>query len=254
MKKTVFKLILLAMLNHSAAYAANQENVVIAIDTGHTPDKPGATSARGVSEYDYNDKMARNLLKALHTQGYQQAFLISDQQKDLTLEDRTRIAAEKHADILISIHHDSVQEHYLSYWTYQGKRNHYADQFSGYSIFISDNNDKAAQNRMLADDIGASLQAGHFQRTLHHAEPIEGESRTLLDKEKGIYEFNKLRVLKTATMPAILLECGIIVNREEEQRMQEPEFRQKFIDAIISGIEHYQEDTNTNQSPNQAPQ
>jgi len=33
----------------------------------------------------------------------------------------------------------------------------------------------------------------------------------------GLYRFNDLEVLKTAPMPAALLETGIIVNRREEQ-------------------------------------
>jgi hypothetical protein len=52
----------------------------------------------------------------------------------------------------------------------------------------------------------------------HHAEPIKGENRELVNPELGIYRFDDLIVLKSAAMPAALLECGVIVNRSEESR------------------------------------
>jgi N-acetylmuramoyl-L-alanine amidase len=43
---------------------------------------------------------------------------------------------------------------------------------------------------------------------LHHAEPVAGESRELIDRALGIYRYDELAVLRTATMPAVLFEAG----------------------------------------------
>ena len=72
--------------------------------------------------------------------------------------------------------------------------------------------------------------------TLHHSEPIKGENRILLDNGLGIYEFNKMTVLRTAEMPAILVECGIIINRKEELLVSSDEFKKKFARAIEQAI------------------
>ena len=48
--------------------------------------------------------------------------------------------------------------------------------------------------------------------SLYHAEPIAGENRPLLDRRLGVHRFDGLAVLKTATMPAVLVEAGVIVN------------------------------------------
>lgn len=75
-----------------------------------------------------------------------------------------------------------------------------------------------------------------FTPSLHHAEKISGEGRELLDPKKGIYVFDDLVVLKTAAMPAVLLECGIIVNRQEELRLDSPEYQDKMVMAVTAGI------------------
>ena len=54
----------------------------------------------------------------------------------------------------------------------------------------------------------------------------------LLDKETGVYSYDKLIVLKTTRMPAVLLEAGSIINRDEELKMDSPERR----DIISSGV------------------
>ena len=70
---------------------------------------------------------------------------------------------------------------------------------------------------------------GDFLPTLHHAEKIPGEGRKLMDKDLGLYEFDDLIVLKTAAMPAVLLECGVIVNRSEEASLQTPEIQHRIV-------------------------
>jgi N-acetylmuramoyl-L-alanine amidase len=45
--------------------------------------------------------------------------------------------------------------------------------------------------------------------------------------------------LKNAKMPAVLLECGVIVNRNEEQGLNSPEYRVRMIAAIKSAISDF---------------
>ena len=57
-----------------------------------------------------------------------------------------------------------------------------------------------------------------------------------MDKDLGLYEFDDLIVLKTAAMPAVLLECGVIVNRSEEASLQTPEIQHRIADAAAEAI------------------
>jgi N-acetylmuramoyl-L-alanine amidase len=84
--------------------------------------------------------------------------------------------------------------------------------------------------------LGAAMVARGFSPTLHHAEQIPGESRNLVDEDFGLYEFDNLIVLKTAAMPAALLECGVIVSRNEEASLQTPEIQHRIADAAAEAI------------------
>ncbi len=61
----------------------------------------------------------------------------------------------------------------------------------------------------------------------------------MLAKDLGIYEFDDLSVLKEAEMPAILLECGIIVNRDEELLLNSKSYRDKIVKSISNAISEY---------------
>jgi hypothetical protein len=72
--------------------------------------------------------------------------------------------------------------------------------------------------------------------TRHHAEQIPGEGRNFVDADFGLYQFDDLIVLKTGAMPAALLECGIIVDRDEEASLQTPEIQHRIADAAAEAI------------------
>jgi N-acetylmuramoyl-L-alanine amidase len=207
----------------------------VAIDIGHSQSTQGSTSARGVGEYQFNRTMANLLLEKLQQDARVDAFIIDG--NGMTLKQRTQFAADHHATVFLSLHHDSVQPQYLSIWTYEGNDRHYSNKAHGFSLFISEQNPQPKQSRALAESLGTQLLAAGFTPTLHHAEKIPGESRTLLDPKRGIYAFDDLIVLKTATMPAVLLECGVIVNRDEELHLTDPKYRARMIRAVSTAIE-----------------
>ncbi|MGL1176192.1 N-acetylmuramoyl-L-alanine amidase, partial [Vibrio parahaemolyticus] len=46
---------------------------------------------------------------------------------------RVTAANNLHADLQLSIHHDSVPNKMLEDWEFEGKKSHFSDRFSGYS-------------------------------------------------------------------------------------------------------------------------
>lgn len=222
-----FLLMLAAGLSSAALATAKAErckpsNFAVAVDVGHTLAAPGATSARGDSEFAFNRELAQAVLAELDAAGFRRSFLIGESGSPLPLLERTRIAQRRGAGLFISIHHDSVQPRYLVEWQVGGLTQRYSDRFHGFSLFVSGEAARRDESRMFAGLVGHALVDAGFTPSLHHAEQIPGEGRPLLDRSIGLYRFDQLAVLRTAVMPATLLEAGIIVNRAEEARSREP--------------------------------
>jgi N-acetylmuramoyl-L-alanine amidase len=144
------------------------------------------------------------------------------------------------ANALLSIHHDSVQRRYLSQWTTpDGRPMHYSDKFRGYSLFVSKRNGFYSQSLGLAQLIGAELAGRALKFTMHHAEDIPGERRQLVDTQVGVYRYDELFILKSARMPAVLFEAGVIVNRDEETQLASPQRRALVGEAIASAMSKF---------------
>jgi N-acetylmuramoyl-L-alanine amidase len=217
------------------ASRAERKVCVVAIDIGHSESDQGAVSSRGVGEFMFNRNIANLLLEKIRKDGVAEAFITDS--NTMSLRQRTDSARLGHANFLISIHHDSVQPSYLSTWTYGGTVRHYSDRFHGFSLFFSTKNARPEESLDFAREIGSQLVKSGFKPTLHHAEKIKGENRELVDRGRGIYIFDDLIVLKTAAMPAVLLECGVILNREEEKRLTNRAYQDKMVKAVAVGIE-----------------
>ena len=161
------------------------------------------------------------MIAGLRQAGFTSAFLIGEAGSPLSNDERPRIAEENGAALLLSLHHDAVQPLYLLQWSVNGRVQHYSDRFHGYSVFISGKNAHANESKQYATMLGEALLSEGLTPSLHHAEKIHGESRTLINARIGLYRFDDLEVLKAAPMPAGLLESAVIVNRAEEQQSRQ---------------------------------
>jgi len=208
--------------------------LTVALDVGHSLARPGAMSARGVPEFAFNRALAVVVQQALEKQGFQ-VRLIGAQGDMRDLRARTRAAVG--ADIFLSLHHDSVQPHYLETWVPEGVPHRFSDRFSGFSLFVSRSNPALSASLACASQLGTALRHAGFMPSEHHAEPIRGENRPFADRANGVHYFDDLIVLKTAMQPALLLEAGIIVNRTDEVSLQDPATREKIAGAITTALQ-----------------
>jgi hypothetical protein len=156
------------------------------------------------------------------------------------LASRPARAAALGADAFISIHHDSTQPRYLSKWTTEDCRTaSYSDNFRGYGVFYSDKNKQAAKSLLLARLVGGAMRASGVPFSPHHAENVPGEGRPIVDRADGVYLHRELRVLKLASMPALLLEAGVIVNRQEQLEIASANRRLNTARAVASAFAEF---------------
>jgi len=194
------------------------------VDVGHYHAEPGVISASGIPEFEFNLKLALQTKEELQRHGLA-VRMIGEKGDFVLLNHRTRAAAG--ADLFVSIHHDSMREHLLP-----TRR----DALAGFSLFVSRNNPHADKSLACASAIGAQMRAAGFTPSRYHADPVIGENRPFADEPNGVHFYDNLAVGKTAAMPSVLVEAGVIVNRHEEQRMLDPAVRARIARAVAQGV------------------
>jgi N-acetylmuramoyl-L-alanine amidase len=205
------------------------------VDVGHTAKAPGAISARGFYEYDFNLRLATLIEQKLLAAGFAKTLLlVTDGPAKKSLHDRVARANASSADLFLSIHHDSVPDSFLQAWEYEGEERHFSDRFKGHSIFFSIDNADPDGSLEFGRMLGEQLKARGLQYTPHYVEKFMGHrQRLLVDLRAGVYRYDQLIVLKSTRMPAVLLEAGSIINRDEELVMHSPE-RQALVGAAVT--------------------
>jgi len=216
------------------------ERFKIALDVGHTVENQGATSARGVKEYVFTLRLAKDMEKALKDAGFSQTHLfITPGATRAQLFKRVARANALGVDLFVSIHHNDVQERYKEKWEHEGESRAYSDQFSGHSLFVSRENPRLADSLAFGRLLGIALKEQGLVYTRHHLEDVPGERRQLLDPDAGVYRYDKLVVLMHTKVPAVLLEAGIIVNRAEELLLETPEHRGRIAQAVLAAVNSF---------------
>ena len=213
----------------------------VVLDVGHTADSEGAISARNVAEFVFNLRLAQRIEEKLKADGFPATrLLVTEGKARRSLVKRVAAANELHADLLLSIHHDSVPNSLLENWEFGGKKSHFSDRFSGYSVFVSRNNPDFKTSLVFAELVGKEMKAQGLQYAQQYTQAIMGRyQHPLLDKETGVYSYDQLVVLRSTRMPAVLLEAGSIINRDEELKMDLPERRDIISDAVATAVTEF---------------
>ena len=211
----------------------------VIIDVGHTAQAPGAISARGVPEFVFNLNLAKRIEQQLLAAGFRRSvLLITEGPARKGLVERVKRANALGADLFLSIHHDSVPDKFLEKWEFEGEQRSFSDRFNGHSIFISDDNSDRAGSLLFARLLGSQLRKRGLQYTPHYTDRIMGNrQRLLIDAQAGVYRYDQLIVLRDTGMPAVLLEAGSIINREEELRMGSAEHQALVSAAVADAVE-----------------
>lgn len=213
----------------------------IILDVGHTAESYGAMSARNVPEFEYNLNLGKRIDERLKVDGFTETVLLVTEGKARpSLAARVARANRRGADLFVSIHHDSVPGIYVEKWEFEGKKGAFNDMFGGYSVFVSKQNPHYAESLRFARLLGNQMAAKDLQFARQYDQWFMGKfQRELLDIEAGVYRYDQLIVLKNTVMPAVLLESGSIINRDEELVMASDEHKNKVAAAMSSAALEY---------------
>jgi N-acetylmuramoyl-L-alanine amidase len=221
----------------SSLAACDRAGFQVVVDVGHTLNG-GARSARGVAEYDYNLRLATEIVQALADNGFAKIILqIMDNPKRAALFKRVERANKLPADLLVSIHHDSVPKQFMETWEFEGETRSFSDRFKGHSIFISNDNADRKGSLLFGQLLGRAMKTHGLQYTPHYTQAFMGSRRReLVDAAAGVYRYDQLIVLRYTRVPAVLLEAGSIINRDEELELRRPERRALITESVVDAV------------------
>ncbi len=234
---------------HSLTRALGLKIGRIVIDAGHGGHDTGTIGPTGLMEKDLCLDVSLRLGKLIEEKlpGTEVTFT-RDDDTFIPLERRTEIANEAKADLFLSIHANSSQDH-----SARGVETYYLN-FTG----SSDAMEVASRENALSDNSVHDLEdivkkiarnekieesrdfAGIIQDSL--AKRMEGINRG--DRNRGVRKAPFV-VLIGADMPSVLAEISFVSNPADEQWLKKPENRQRVADGLFHGIESYLQSTNS---------
>jgi N-acetylmuramoyl-L-alanine amidase len=224
-----------------AATMCDPSKFRIVLDVGHTAESEGAISARNVAEFVFNLRLAQRIEEKLKAEGFAETkLLLTEGKARPSLVKRVAAANNLHADLFLSIHHDSVPNKLLEDWEFEGKKSYFSDRFSGYSVFVSRNNPDFKTSLSFAELVGKEMKAQGLHYAQQYTQAVMGRyQHPLLNKETGVYSYDQLVVLRKARMPAALLEAGSIINRDEELKMDSRERRNIISSGVTAAVKEF---------------
>jgi N-acetylmuramoyl-L-alanine amidase len=224
-----------------AAFKCDPRTFRIVVDVGHTLESDGAMSARNVPEFQFNLNLAKRVVDGLKSAGFPETkLLVTTGKAHPSLIRRVAAADALKANFLLSIHHDSVPDKFMENWDFDGKPSHYSDRFSGYSVFVSRSNVDFKTSLAFAKLLGRQMKAQGLQYATQYTQAFMGRYQfDLMDKDVGVYAHDQLIVLMHPQMPAVLLEAGSIINRDEELKMASPERQVMTANAVTTAMKEF---------------
>lgn len=208
---------------------------IVTIDPGHGGTEAGAEGADGLLEKDLALVISRKLRRLLQERMGLRVILTRDGDRDLDLDERASIANNNKADLFISVHADASPRHEA-----RGS----SVYFLSYASAEQTHSVTMAQSRSSSRDDGLDFilwdmaQASHLNQSSTLAEILQEELIRATGTEKinrGIKQ-NTFRVLKGATMPAVLVEVGFISNPQEESLLRTEAYQEKLAEALYRGV------------------
>jgi len=219
--------------------AQPQRKFRVVIDPGHGGKDPGALGYRGYREKVIAFNFSLAVKKYLEQSGIE-VFLTRDDDCYLTLNERTKFANDKNADVFVSIHANAADNknlHGIETYFLSPARNERAKQVA------------AIENKEVLDQM-AEWSSKNIFLSLMNREKIIESNKLAIDIQKNML-FNVTRkykdvrdggvreapfwVLVGAQMPAVLIELGYITNKTEAQRLVLSKYKD-YQDLLARGI------------------
>ncbi len=178
---------------------------IVVVDPGHGGCEKGAC-AFNLEEKKLNLQISKKLKKELKKRGAK-VYLTRTKDKQTDLYKRVEFAKEKQADLLLSIHQNSLPNP------------KYVDKKHGVGVYYY-NDFSYPLARKIQDNL---LKATNFKD----------------DK----VNYASFVLTRSTAQPSVLIECGYIIREEEAMKLADKKFQKIIAKAITKGCEEYLKET-----------
>lgn len=215
----------------------------VVIDPGHGGDEPGVQGARGTLEKDVTLAVARRLRTLIESRLGLRVFLTRDDDRTMSLDDRSAYANSQKADVFVSIHANA------------GVRS----TLKGAEVYYLSSERTDADTRRMSESSDAQLptlgggtraidlvlwdtaQARYLEQSNTLASLVEQALRARVEISPRAVQPAPFRVLVGANMPAVLVEIGYLSNAEQEQALASGNHQDQIAQALFDGIVRFRE-------------
>lgn len=213
---------------------------LVVIDPGHGGHDPGATAVSGeISEKQLTLQLARELRERLASNGRVRIAMTREDDRYLTLDQRSQLARRLGASLYVSLHMDSAPNP-LARGASVYSLSDVASDAEAARIARSENSPVALAGssdgsvRAILSDLALRSQ---MTASAKLAERLVRHSAGRLALRPQPHRFADFHVLRGAGVPAVLFEAGYISNVEDEALLRSPEQRSRIVQALARTIE-----------------
>lgn len=215
----------------------------VVLDPGHGGKDTGAVGPGGTKEKDVTLDVAHRVAPVLSAQGLQ-VVLTRDDDRFVSLEERTARANAFAADLFISIHcnaSESKGRRGIETYVLDTTRDEIAAR-----VAARENATTQDASAELASILGGMRMADEAARSTRFAQLLQRASTSAAqarygDVVDGGVHTAGFYVLVGARMPSVLFEAGYVSNATEEARLAGADHRQLLADAIANAVRAYRE-------------
>lgn len=230
----------------AAALPREDRRPLIVIDPGHGGIDPGAAAVGGVVEKDIVFAFAQRLRTRLEASGLYRVAMTRQQDVFVPLGERVRMARSAGADLLLSIHADSISAapHVRGLTVYTGaerasdaesarlaERENEADSVGG-----ADGGERPDEVADILQELTLRETRGFSRRA---AARFIGGLRTVMRLNAQPQREARFKVLSAPDVPSVLVELGYLSSRKDIDLLTSESWRDRSTAAMAAAIDRF---------------
>jgi N-acetylmuramoyl-L-alanine amidase len=215
----------------------------VVIDPGHGGDELGTQGAKGTLEKEITLSVSRRLRTLIESRLGLKVFLTREDDRTMSLDDRSAFANNHRADVFLSIHANSAvrpalkgaEVYYLTVERADAEARKRADENATTLPALG------GGNRAIDLILWETAQARYLEQSATLAGYVEQSLRPRIEMSPRAVQQAPFRVLVGANMPAALVEIGYLSNADQETQLATAAYQDQVAQALLDALIKFRE-------------